>query len=92
MSASSKCPHLEFKAQVNVQRMEDTGLKYAELTVECLHCGAPAVWRGLPMGLSPDQPTSSIDAKEAVLPFLCEGDVYTPIPGQPTGFSVKKVR
>ncbi len=87
MSATSVCPHLEFSATVNVARIEDTGMKYAEVSIRCTHCGKPARFRGLPWGLSPDHPTASVGDEEANLPFLCEGDAYN---GKGIGFAVKR--
>ena len=81
-----KCPHFNFAADVKVARIEDTGLKYAELTVRCSDCGKPAVFRGLPVGLSPDHPTASFGDEEVNLPFLCEGDDYN---GQGIGYSIE---
>ncbi len=77
MSASAQCPHMQFQAAVNVARIEDTGMKVAEIQIRCSHCGMPAQFRGVPLGVSPDHPTASIDGEEVRLPFLCEGDVYT---------------
>lgn len=86
MSGSSKCPHFNFQANVNVARIEDTGLKYAHLTVRCTDCGKPAQFRGVPWGLSPDQPMAAVGDEEVRLPFLCEGDDYT---GKGIGFSIR---
>lgn len=77
MSATTQCPHFNFQADVKVARIEDTRMKHAELTIRCTDCGKPAQFRGLPFGVSSDRPTVSIDAQEANLPFLCEGDAYT---------------
>jgi hypothetical protein len=87
MNASSKCPHFNFVAQVNVARIEDTGLKYAEITIRCTDCNKPAEFRGLPYGLSPDQPMASPDNREIRAPFLCEGDEYN---GKGIGFTVRQ--
>lgn len=88
MSGSSKCPHFNFQANVDVARIEDTGLKYAHITIRCADCGRPAEFRGLPCGISPDQPASSVGAEEARLPFLCGGDDYN---GKGIGFSIRMV-
>lgn len=85
MSASGKCRHLEFRATVDVQLMEDTGMKYAELRVHCVHCGKPAIFRGDRVGLSPNEPMLSLDREEAILPFLLDGDDYN---GKGIGYSV----
>lgn len=85
MSATVTCPHLRFSATVNVARIEDTGLKYAEMRIVCADCGKPARFRGLPWGLSPDHPTAGVGDEEVRLPFLCEGDQYN---GKGIGFSI----
>lgn len=74
MSASTQCPHLEFEAQVNVARFENSTLKYADVTIICKNCGHPAVFRGLPVGVLPDQPTGSVGGQEARLPFTVDTD------------------
>lgn len=79
------CDHFEFRAVVNVARIEGSALKYADITVSCAACGAPALFRGMSFGLSPDAACKSIDAKEARLPFVCEGDAYD---GEQQGFII----
>ena len=81
------CQHLEFRADVKVARIEDTGLKYAELRINCTQCGKPARFRGLPWGLSPDYPTAAVGDEEANLPFLLEGDRYN---GKGIGYRIVK--
>jgi hypothetical protein len=76
MSATHICPHFNFAADVKVARIEDTGMKYADLTIVCTDCGKPAQFRGLSFGLTPHHPTVSVDRQEARLPFLCEGDAF----------------
>lgn len=85
MSATTKCPHFSFAANVQVARVEDTGLKYAHLTIVCTDCGKPAIFRGLPFGMSPDVPMASPDSLEARLPFECEPCEYN---GKGIGFSM----
>lgn len=75
----SQCQHMSFKAKVDVIRIEDTGMKYAELTIKCVDCGSPAQFRGLQYGSTPAAPTVSPDCQEVRLPFLCEGDAYIPM-------------
>lgn len=69
-----QCPHFNFEAQVKVARLEDTTLKYAEVTIICTDCGKPAVFRGLQVGLTPAFPTGDVLAQEARLPFVVDGD------------------
>lgn len=67
--SESKCPHLEFRCECNVQRIEDTGLKYADIRIICVNCDQPAKFRGLLMGLSPNHPTTDPGEEEVRLPF-----------------------
>lgn len=86
MSASSKCPHFHFEANVEVARIEDTGLKYAHVTIICIDCGKPAVFRGLEIGVSPDHATGDVEGKEARLPFVLDPDDYN---GNGLGYSIE---
>jgi hypothetical protein len=82
------CDHRNFNADVTVNRLEDVGLNYADLTIRCASCGAPAVFRGLKLGLSPNEPRANPGNQEVRLPFTCEGD---PEPKPSAGFDVHGV-
>lgn len=71
--APGPCPHLEFRATVTVNRLEDTGRFSADVRVECLGCGSPFRWMGVPAGLSPYEPRVSIDGLELRAPIEPEG-------------------
>lgn len=69
------CDHENFVAIAEVHRMvnaEDQDSPHAfmcELRVQCAHCDAPFGFKGMPGGVSPDQPMVSVDTLEARLPL-----------------------
>ncbi len=68
------CEHKEFKANANVFRMpeEEGGVikSYScDLKIECAECGMPFMFKGVPFGLTPAQPTMSIDRTELRIPI-----------------------
>ena len=63
------CPHLSFRAQVNVNRMEDTGRFSADVTVWCAECKLPFEFVGVPSGLDWARPMVSIDGTELRAPI-----------------------
>lgn len=86
-----KCSHYNFHARVNVNRiaMKEGGPVVAfaaDVTIKCVDCGVPFEFVGLPVGLSGYQATTGIDALEARMPIVPQGE--KPYAGQP-GFSVK---
>jgi len=65
----TKCKHLNFDAQVNVIRLEDSGSFMAEVKIECRECHTPFQFLGMPMGLSFTKPMVEVMAVEARLPI-----------------------
>lgn len=63
------CSHDEFTAQVSVSRLHDIGRFMADVSVWCRDCGLPFSFTGLPLGISLDRATLSIDATELRLPL-----------------------
>lgn len=63
------CDHETFAAQVDVQRITDSSVWWAELRVTCSECGQRMQFMGFPCGLSPAEPMVSVDGTEARLPF-----------------------
>lgn len=63
------CKHKDFKAQVNVIRLEDSHNFMAEVKVECRKCHTPFQFIGMPMGLSFTKPMVEVMAAEARLPI-----------------------
>lgn len=68
------CPHLNFRAQVDVNRMEDTGRFLAEITIHCKECNLSFRFMGVPAGLSWDHPMASIDGLELRAPIEPENE------------------
>lgn len=88
MSATARCPHFNFSANVKVARIEDTNIKYADITIICTDCGQPAVFRGMPFGSTPHHPTMRIDGQEVTLPFMVGDEEYD---GKAIGFVGRRV-
>lgn len=69
ISTPLSCEHLDFRAGVDVQRITDSAVWYADVRVTCAECGQRMEFLGFPLGLSPSEPMVSIDRTEARLPF-----------------------
>lgn len=78
-----QCPHLEFAFNIRVARMEDTNIKYAEVTGRCVNCDGIARFRGMHLGCTPAHPTMALDGSEANLPFVVGDEEYD---GKAMGF------
>lgn len=63
------CAHEHFHAHVEVNRLDDTKRFAADIHVTCADCGMPFRFLGLPGGLHPDKPTTSVDGTEARMPI-----------------------
>ena len=61
---------------------------YCELRVWCLECEKPFEFIGLPMGLSPGQPRTSVDGQEARMPIKPVGEA---MPVDVAGFGWEKM-
>lgn len=48
------CPHRNFAANVEVNRIEDTGRFMADIMIACTDCELPFAFKGLPQGLDID--------------------------------------
>lgn len=83
MSDDSQCPHLEYSFNIRVARIEDTNIKYAEVTGRCVNCDQIARFRGMPFGCTPAHPTMAIDGSDANLPFTIGEEEYD---GKAMGF------
>lgn len=69
------CPHEEFAVRADVNRINDVDGPAGkligfdlELAVDCLACLTPFEFLGLPMGMSPAHPTSSVDGLTLTAP------------------------
>lgn len=68
------CEHPDFTAFVDVARINDTPdgpiIGYsASVKVDCAVCGEGMRWMGLPVGLSPREPCTSVDGSELRAPL-----------------------
>jgi hypothetical protein len=86
--AVSDCKHMNFKANVSVNRLEDTGRFMAEVKINCAECGLPFQFLGLPLGLNLNGASMSVDGQEARLGIAPVGRVLHPLAGV-SGFSVR---
>ncbi len=86
MSASTQCPHSEVYFHIGVCHIEGSALRYAEVTGKCTICGAPARFRGLPLGMGPNMAAMAPDGSEARLPMTF-GDERPN--GNELGFSIE---
>lgn len=88
-SESKNCAHEDFKANVNINRLEDTGRFSADVRIECVQCGVPMRFLGLPAGVDLEGASTSVDATEARLAIAPKGEVVSALEGAPLGFSVR---
>lgn len=68
------CAHESFAAEVDVNRLEDTGRFHADVRVRCADCGEAFRFLGVAAGLSWDHPTVSVDGIELHAPIEPEGE------------------
>lgn len=82
------CRHEDFKANVRVARLEDSGRFMAEITVKCAQCDKPFQFLGLEPGVDLDGARVSIDGLEANIAIAPEG--ARPNPLQRMSFGVRR--
>ena len=63
------CAHLDFDCFVSVTRYKKTGEFEADLTIQCLECGMPFAFVGVPGGISSLRPTTDITTMELRMPI-----------------------
>jgi len=90
-----KCPHENFEAVVDVNRITETeggpAVRFnADVRITCAGCGTPFRFIGLPAGLDLNSPTVSVDATEGRFPIAPKGEVVSELEGTPIGFSIHK--
>lgn len=74
--ASTRCPHSDLHFHLNNAGFGNTNVHYLEITARCKICDKRMVFRGVPVGMTPDHPAASLDGTEIRLPFLAEGEEY----------------
>lgn len=70
----SNCTHQQFKADVAVNRFEDTGGFMADVRIHCIDCGKAFRFMGLRAGVNFHSPTVSIDETELHAPIEPEDE------------------
>lgn len=86
-----KCKHLDFSANVKVNRLKDSGRFSADITIMCVDCKTPFRFLGLPAGLDLDGAAVSVDGTEARLAIGTDETVANIFDGDcPVGFTVRK--
>jgi hypothetical protein len=70
----NQCPHSDMHFNVHHQAFHDSNLHYLEITGKCRICGKAAEFRGMPIGLSPAQPTMGADGLEIRIPWFGEDE------------------
>ncbi len=90
------CPHLNFDATVEVNRIgegdsvDGLPLAYvADVAVQCADCGEPFRWSGLQAGLSYARPMVSVDERELhapLRPASADPDFGMGLPGFSIGY------
>ena len=56
-----QCQHSDMYWSIHHQGFHDSNLHYLEIKGECRTCGKAAEFRGAPLGLSPQHPTTATD-------------------------------
>ena len=85
------CLHMNFRAEIDVNRLEDSGQFQADVKIWCANCGLPFRFIGLPSGVDLNGAATSIDATEARLAIAPLGQVISVLEGGIHGFSVRRV-
>lgn len=84
---TDKCVHMNFAANVTVNRLEDNGQFNADVTIRCADCSMPFRFLGLPLGMNLQGAAMSPDGLEARLAILPQDRVPSPLQGL-TGYSI----
>jgi len=95
MNQDRACPHQDFEACVEVNRIaasddDPTIVGYsADVTVRCASCHEPFRWTGLDAGLSPARPMCSADEatmRAPLRPASADPDFGLGLPGFAVGY------
>jgi hypothetical protein len=74
----SVCEHEQLDFAINVTAFEDRPGRALDISGKCKACGAPIGFVGLPMGISMNRPTVSIDGHELRLPVTIGDEPHVP--------------
>ena len=82
------CKHENFRTDVAIARLSDTGKFAADIRIHCTDCGVPMQFKGLPAGYIADGAAVSIDALELRIGICPKGEQPNPL-RQMQGLSVE---
>lgn len=86
------CPHLNFEADVQVDRIEDRGAFFVDVQVRCAECKVRFAFLGVERGLDYAKPMVSVDLFELRAPIAPDAHTTTLMAGADTGFPVREER
>ncbi len=92
MTSAKPCTHLNFAANVNVARLEDSGRFMAEVTIHCTDCGEKFQFIGLEPGLNLNGAAVSVDGLEANLAIAPNSQAMSPLQKMRAGILYNPVR
>lgn len=84
-----ECKHEDFSVCANVIKLENTGQWTMDVTVDCMQCGHPFVFLGLPFGVNLNGAATSLDGTEGRFGLCPKGE--TPKTGGLSGFTVNRL-
>lgn len=84
------CDHPDFAAEVDVNRLSDSGRFQADVRIRCSKCGTPFRFIGLPAGIDLEGAATSVGGTEARLAIAPKGEVLSVLEGAPIGFTVRR--
>lgn len=70
------CEHENAEFDINQNIMEDSSVRYLEISGHCVDCGRKYKFQCEQIGSSPFFPTVSIDQESIQLPVLMDGDSF----------------
>lgn len=76
-----RCAHMNFSANVVVNRIEDKGRFAADIRIRCADCGLPFQFMGLEPGLDANGARVSLDGLEARMAICPQGQLPSPMDG-----------
>lgn len=76
---ADRCTHMNFRAAVEVARLEDSGRFMAHVRVICAECGLPFQFNGLETGIDLNGARVGVDGLEARLSISPQGSVPSPL-------------
>jgi len=86
----SRCEHKDFEAQVDVNRLEDSGAFVADIRIKCKECGLPFEFPDIPVGLNSQEARVSVDSQELRLPIKPRGSRIFPAFAGISGFDIHR--